>query len=368
MLILLILFTTAYVSLIGLYALGWSKISTWEISDDFDPFTKVSVLIPARNEAKSITRCLDSLLELNYPADLLEIIVINDQSTDETATKVSLYKDVELINLEDNLGKKGALSKGIDRATGTLIVTSDADCTFNVDWLSTIVSYYEEKKKKIIVAPVKFDGPRSFIEKFQTLDFIGMQGVTGASSYWQISNMANGANLAFEKAAFEKVDGYLNNMHIASGDDYFLIDKIAKAYPDGVGYIKSSAAVVRTRAENTFRQFIHQRVRWASKTSNNTDHRITAILSFLLLYNVLLVLAVVLGIVYNPTIFVLVAVALFIKAAVDFLYLFSVSNFFNQRYLLWSFIPAQLFYYLYIPVIGIYSHFFSYEWKGRVIR
>lgn len=368
MIILLILFTTAYAFLIGLYAMGWSKIDQWNVPVDFFPNTKVSVLIPARNESETISACIESVLNQNYPRELLEVIVINDQSSDDTSEQVKFYERVELIELKENQGKKGALSRGIKKATGSLIVTTDADCTFDKNWLSTIVSFYEEEKKKMIVAPVKFEGPRSFLEKFQTLDFIGMQGVTGASSYWQISNMANGANLAFEKSAFLNVDGYQGNLHIASGDDFFLIDKISKAYPNGVGYLKSSAAVVKTKAESTISQFINQRVRWASKSSKNTDHRITAVLSFLLLYNLLLVAGLIMGFIYNPVIIVAVIGALLVKAVVDFLYLFRVSDFFNQRHLLWSFIPAQLFYYLYIPVVGIYSNFFSYEWKGRVFR
>ncbi len=366
--ILLILFTTAYVFLIGLYLVGWSKIKTWRLPKNFKARTQVTVLVPARNEASRIGACLESLLNQKFNRELLEIIVINDQSTDQTAERVKSFEGVKLINLDRNLGKKGALTKGVSIAQGSLIVTTDADCTFDEDWLSTIVSFYETGDKKMIVSPVKFDGPISFLEKFQTLDFIGMQGVTGASSYWQISNMANGANLAFEKEAFLEVGGYADNMHIASGDDFFLIDKISKAFPNGVDYLKSSSAVVRTKAESTLKTFLNQRVRWASKTANNTDHRITAILIFLLLYNLLIVGTFIFGAFFESRIIVLVLVALFVKAAVDFLYLFRVSNFFNQRYLLWSFIPAQIFYYLYIPVVGIYSHFFSYEWKGRVIR
>lgn len=364
----LILFTSVYIILIGLYAIGWSKMSLWELPYNFKPRTRISVLIPARNEENGIAACLESIIAQDYPKELLEIIVINDQSTDSTARIVARYPEVQLVNLVSNKGKKGAITRGIANSKGKLIITTDADCTFDLKWLSTIVSYYEEKQSKMIVAPVKFEGSKSFLEKFQTLDFIGMQGVTGASSYWRISNMANGANLAFEKNVFLEVRGYENNLHIPSGDDFFLIDKISKAYPDGVGYLKSASAVVRTKAESTLSRFINQRVRWASKTKNNTDFRITAILLFLLLYNLLLVGGVIVGFFFKPIFLGPVLLSLTIKAFVDFIYLFRVSDFFEQRHLLWSFIPAQLFYYLYIPVIGIYSNFVSYKWKGRVIR
>jgi len=141
MIILLILFTTAYAILIGLYAMGWSKIDQWDTPLNFYPRTKVSVLIPARNESQTIAACIESVL--------------------------------------NQKGKKGALTHGIFRATGKLIVTTDADCTFDKNWLSTIVSFYESEQKKMIVAPVKFEGPRSFLEKFsQSLKQWVVTGVT----------------------------------------------------------------------------------------------------------------------------------------------------------------------------------------------
>ncbi|MCK5333113.1 MAG: glycosyltransferase, partial [Candidatus Aenigmarchaeota archaeon] len=73
----------------------------------------VSVLVPAYNESESISRTLDSLLALNYPKDKLEIVVINDGSTDSTKEIVESYikKGVVLIN-QKNKGKAAAMNNG----------------------------------------------------------------------------------------------------------------------------------------------------------------------------------------------------------------------------------------------------------------
>ncbi|MFM1793710.1 MAG: hypothetical protein RL642_95, partial [Bacteroidota bacterium] len=105
---------------------------------------KVTVIIPARNEEANIGRCLDSLLQQSLPTDQREIIVVDDGSTDTTATLVESYaeKGVRLLTLTDEAGgKKAALAKGIAAAKHGIIVTTDADCTYPANWLNTLLNY-----------------------------------------------------------------------------------------------------------------------------------------------------------------------------------------------------------------------------------
>ncbi len=88
-------------------------------------------------------------------------------------------------------------------------MTTDADCLFHPAWLATLAAFYEEKGAKFIAAPVRIGGPtHSLLSVFQTLDFITLQGITGASVYKKFHSMCNGANLAYEKRAFYEVEGF----------------------------------------------------------------------------------------------------------------------------------------------------------------
>nr|MBP7931098.1 glycosyltransferase [Chitinophagaceae bacterium] len=114
-----------------------------ELSSD-----KVSIIIPARNEEQNIGRCLDSILEQTLPNSQVEIIVVDDGSSDNTASIVRTYfkKNVRLLQLSDEVGgKKAALTKGIEIASHPLIVTTDADCIYPNNWLNTLLSYRAEQ-------------------------------------------------------------------------------------------------------------------------------------------------------------------------------------------------------------------------------
>src|ERR1700741_4803978 len=106
------------------------------------------------------------------------------------------------------------------------------------------------------------------------MDFLVLQGITGASVTKKIHSMCNGANLAYEKKIFYEVNGFAGIDHIASGDDMLLMHKIAKIYPGRIGYLKSTEAIVNTQPMATWPDFFNQRIRWASKATHYNDKRI----------------------------------------------------------------------------------------------
>ena len=209
-----------YIIIQTIYTEGWKALSIWNIPNDFQPKTKISILIPARNEADNIGNCIESILNQTYPKNLFEIIVLDDFSEDETAELVNNYTKNNLttirlialgnyISLDDTQSfKKKAIEIGIAQANGELIVTTDADCVVQPNWLMLIASIYEEKQPKFIAAPVNFYQEQNDFERFQSLDFIGMMGITGSGIHTKLMNMCNGANLAYSKAVFYEVKGF----------------------------------------------------------------------------------------------------------------------------------------------------------------
>ncbi|MGF2413168.1 MAG: glycosyltransferase, partial [Ferruginibacter sp.] len=292
------IFLCIYCILIMYYRQSWVSIPDFEFQLlNFKPATKISVIIPARNEEQNIKACLNSLLAQSYPAHLFEVLVVDDHSTDNTAAMVLNYRqqNIKLISLKDfvaanaiNSYKKKAIEIAIQQSTGELIVTTDADCIVPKNWLQTIAAFYEEKNPAFIVMPVAINCSSRFIEMFQAVDFMTLQGITGASVHKKMHSMCNGANLAYSKKAFNKVNGFAGIDIIASGDDMLLMHKIYKQNPNAVLFLQSKEVIVQTQPVKTVKEFFNQRIRWASKADKYDDKRIFVVLLVVYLFNFLL--------------------------------------------------------------------------------
>ena len=368
--------TVGYCLLMLAYRIGWAKQETFDLPDTYLPQTFISIIIPARNEAHNIGACIDSILAQKYPASLFEVIVIDDHSEDDTAAIVEQYasKNVRCVRLADILAekqinsyKKAALAAGITASKGALIVTTDADCVAADKWLVNLAAIFERDKPAMIVAPVTYSAKRNILQIFQLIDFMSMQGITAAAHKLNLGNMCNGANLAFSKAAFEFVHGYDNISHLASGDDYLLMMKINKAYPGGISYLKSPEAIVTTAPQTTWKGFLQQRVRWASKSGKYNDAPLTAILILVYLFNVALFALAIAG--FFSSFYWLVAIGmLVVKIIAEYLFLRGVARFFNSAWITGYFVLLQPLHVAYIVVAGFLGFFGKYEWKGRNVQ
>ncbi|MBS1664234.1 MAG: glycosyltransferase [Bacteroidetes bacterium] len=343
---------------------------------------RITVLIPARNEELNIGRCLQSLLQQSYAKELFEVIVIDDHSTDRTAAIVEEFAaklSVRCIRLADQAGqenrtahKKWAIETGIAAASGELIVATDADCVVHTGWLATIASFHRDKGAKFIAAPVRIGGAQggggrgTFLSIFQTLDFITLQGITGAAVYKKFHSMCNGANLAYEKKAFEEVGGFLGIDAIPSGDDMLLMHKIYLKYPDRVFFLKHRHAIVSTQPETRWRGFFNQRIRWASKADSYDDKRIFWVLLLVYIINFLF-LALLVAACWNLWWLWVLLLLLVVKTAIEYPFVRSVAGFFEQQRLMVYFAPLQPFHILYTIVVGWLGKFGSYRWKDRKI-
>lgn len=364
-----------YIFIIRFYLKHWQRLPIWEVAASFEPSTSISILIPARNEEANITACLDAIFQQSYPSHLLQVIVIDDHSEDQTAA-IAESKGAKVLALAELLNdqkiqsfKKKAIEIGVQHATGTLIVTTDADCFAAPNWLRSLASVYETKQPKFIAAPVVFYNEQNALERFQSLDFMGMMLVTGAGIQSRFMHLCNGANLAYPKEVFRAVDGFEGVDHLASGDDLFLMQKVAKSYPGELVFLKSQAACVQTFAKPDWRSFLQQRLRWGTKSSSYQEIQVTAVLAlvFFLCWNILLSLA--LGLVWNTQFLWVFLFQLVLKAGADFVFLSRAADFFHRRDLMRYFAYAQWYHIAYIIVVGSLSNLTkTYEWKGRKVR
>lgn len=423
LLIITILLFVAYAALLVYYRRAWQANDEYSMTNDesedrndelrmtndewgtqsptfhipHSPFNiPITIIIPARNEEANIGRCLQSIVDQSYPAHLRQIIVADDFSTDNTAAIVQSFagQNVHLLQLSDHITdrlnsyKKKAIELAVAQATGTLIITTDADCTVPPGWLATYAAFYQQYKPAFIAAPVAIlpsskgegSGVRlQPIEIFQALDFMTLQGITGASVYKKIHTMCNGANLAYERSAFYEVGGFTGIDHIASGDDMLLMHKIYQRYPNRVLFLKSKNAIVQTEPVHTVKDFLNQRIRWASKADKYDDKRIFWVLVLVYLFNVLLLLLPIASLVWPQkypipnTQFPIPPITVWLlllcsKTIIELYFLYPVAQFFNNTKLLWWFPIAQPFHILYTVIAGWLGKFGSYQWKGRKVR
>jgi cellulose synthase/poly-beta-1,6-N-acetylglucosamine synthase-like glycosyltransferase len=375
-----------YALLILYYWRSWVSIPEYEVESQKSKVkTFISVIIPARNEEESIAACLDSVCNQTYPSTLFEVLVVDDHSTDNTAAIVKSYerKNVKLISLKDfvhdalNSYKKKAIEIAIAQSTGELIVCTDADCIAGPNWLETTGTFYEQYQPQFIAAPVSINCNNRFIEIFQALDFMTLQGITGASVHKKIHSMCNGANLAYTKKAFEAVGGFTGIDNIASGDDMLLMHKIYKQWPDKVMFLKSKDTIVQTQPVHSIGEFFNQRIRWASKADKYDDKRIFAVLLLVYLVNVLLLVLPVFAVFNNVQYSIfniqysMIGVWLFLlllKTIAELIFLYPVAKFFNKQSMLWLFPLMQPFHILYTVIAGWLGKFGSYKWKGRNVK
>ncbi len=371
-----------YALLLATYCYGWHKRKPESsVPGSFIPKTSVSVLIPARNEAAQIGYCLQSILTNDYPADLLEVIVIDDYSTDATTTiaeeflkggkgKVLRLQDYLSKNERLNAYKKKALEIAIDAASGDWIITTDADCTCPPGWLRELVYLKEHSNAQFIAAPVSFTpamNKKNILYYFQSLDFMTMQGITAAAAALNLGNMCNGANLAFHQKAFHEVGGYKDIDHIASGDDMLLMHKIQQRYPDGIRYLKSRAAIVRTPAQPRWRDFLNQRIRWSSKADKYDDKKLIWILMAIYFFNLSFILLLITCF-FDTTLWIGLLGLLTAKTGIELVFLIPVARFYRKEKELIYFPLLQPLHILYIIVAGFLGKFGRYQWKGRTVH
>lgn len=369
-----IFLTIIYVFVVATFIRGWAKLERFKTNGN-EPKTKVSVLIAARNEELLIGKTIDDILAQNYDRSLMEVIIIDDHSTDNTSKIISSYaKDgVKLITLNEanalNSYKKKAIQTAINTTTGKLIITTDADCRMGPNWLKTIVNCYETRGYKMISSPVAYFEEKSFFERLQTLEFSYLIGLGASTIGNNNPSTCNGANLAYEKEAFFEVGGFTGIDDVASGDDELLLHKMSAMYDHKIGFLKNTDAIVYTHAKPTISEFIQQRKRWASKTTKYKDKVVLILGASLWLFNLSILVNALLAIIFpegESLKFLLIQLSL--KVLIEFIFLFDVTNFFKRKQLLVLLPILNIPHILYFIYIGILGNSGKYSWKGRMVK
>ena len=230
---------------------------------------KVTVIVAARNEEKIISECITSLKQIKYDKSLLEIILVNDKSTDNTKSvmlsntigfpefKVMDSDDIETKNLK---GKANAIDSAIKIAAGEIILLTDADCIVSPEWVSESAGYYNNNIG-MVCGFTKINYNNSFFAKLQALDWIYLQSLASCSSGIGSILSCIGNNLTFTKNVYNEIGGY-ENINFSVTEDLALMRKINSDGKYNVIYPVNPHCTVLTEECKTVKELYNQKKRW----------------------------------------------------------------------------------------------------------
>lgn len=402
--------------IVGVYfSANLSLIIIWLRNPNYSSFleenvietSKISVIIPVRNEAENILFLLQDLEKQTYPKHKFEVIIADDDSTDDTLKIVQEFQKNTNINLiinqlppktNNTSPKKRAIDSSIKLATGQLITTTDGDCRVGQKWLENIANFQAQTGAYLVSCAVTFlpssgtppasmpstslrhplstsvsersrrHREYSIINNTQIIEFASLVGSGACAMFIQKPNMCNGANLTYLKSVFYEVDGFAGNEDLASGDDEFLMHKIAAKYPDKVKFLKDQNTIVETHAHASWRSFYNQRKRWASKWKHYNNWQTTALAVFVFMANLVVPLTFgfwLFDFISTQNLFVVLS----LKFSAEFIFLSLVISFLRKKSLIWLIPFVQIIYPLYVVFFGLVAQKQGeYMWKGRKLK
>jgi len=218
---------------------------------------RVSIIVPAYNEGKTIALTLKSLLELNYPKKLLEVIAVNDGSADETRKVMESFKGqgVKVIN-KVNGGKASALNVGIKKSTGEIIVCMDADSVVDRDALRKTLGYFSNPEVAAVASSVKVLEPKNMIQKFQFLEYLYNILLRKALSFLDSIFVVPGPFGLYRRSVLEKIGGF------EEGNLTEDMEITMRIQSKGYKVETSTDAFTHTVSPSNVRKLVNQRVRW----------------------------------------------------------------------------------------------------------
>lgn len=350
------------------------KIKIFKAAEKTKNTTSFSLIIPFRNEAKNLPVLLKSIAKLNYPENLLEVILVDDSSTDKS---VSIYNKWRMQNgkipttLLENLRltaspKKDAITRAIPITTKKWVITTDADCIVPKNWLQTLDSFIKETNAEMVAGSILYKVKNNWVHNFQQLDLLGLQGTTVGSFGLQNAFMCNGANFAYSKKLFLELNGFEKNSKFASGDDVFLLQAAVKKEASKVHFLKHADFIVKTKPITSLYVLFMQRVRWASKTKGYESWYAKLLAIVVFVANLILIIAFIFafdGILDWNSFWVLFG----LKYGADFI-LLQQTNSFLRKGLFFIPLASSFVYPWFCSAVAIYSFFGKFEWKNRQLK
>ncbi|MBN1448862.1 MAG: glycosyltransferase [Bacteroidetes bacterium] len=346
--------TTAYLIILVLYLIkillfsAGARRASVRVRQPERPI--ISVLVAARNEEHNIDACLAGLAALRYPEGRMEILVVDDQSTDRTAELIAVWQKrvphLRMIRTEGVVpglrGKANAIAQAIEQSRGEIILTTDADCIVPVDWAEQTVEQYDARTGcvcgyTLITNSGAFSG-------MQSMDWAYLLTIASAGVGWGYSLSAVGNNMSFRRKAYEDVGGY-QNVGFSVTEDFALFKAISYKTDWTVRYPVEPSTLVWSAPCRTLKELFRQKKRWGR--GGLDIHPIGfGIMSIGFLMNAAIILLPFLGLPFPVWLLGIAG-----KAAGDAYLLFRPLQRFGQLRLFRYFPLFELYYLIYVTIL-----------------
>jgi len=322
-----------------------------------------TIIVAARNEEGNLPACLVALNQLEYPEGKLEILLVDDKSTDKTGEIIAAFisdkpkfkKIVTKKEIGHLKGKTNAIANAIELATGEIILTTDADCIVSPTWAKTLTSYYTDDVA--IVNGFTMQDAKTQFQGMQHLDFVYLLSVASGTINFDKPLSCIGNNMSFRKSVYDEVGGY-ENLPFSVTEDFNLLFAIHKLKKYKIIYPLDPNGLVTTQPCDTIKNLYRQKKRWAVGGLK------APLRGFLIMSNAWVAH---LAIILLPFFFTTAALSLFFfKLVIDFLFLFFVLNTFKLTTTLKYFFSFEIYYILYVvllPFAVLPNR--KVTWKGR---
>lgn len=232
----------------------------------------VTVLVAARNEESSLPLLLQSLQDLDYPKEKLQLLFVDDQSNDTTGSLLfefcAMDEQRECIQIRADQsqyysknGKANALAFLMEKARGDFYFFTDADCEVNPLWIKEGLSCFSKKEIGIVLGITQVK-PKGLFQQFQALDWWNTLGYVKIASDLGIPTTGLGNNMVIRKEAYWDSGGF-KNMPFSLTED-LEISKLIQDKGYELVHEVSSGMLVQTKGEPSFSKLLDQRKRWMS--------------------------------------------------------------------------------------------------------
>jgi len=369
-----------YIMYIENFRSGLARIKNDLFNIKNDDLPKVTVIIPARNEEKFIAATINSVLNQNYPETLLDIIAVDDRSTDTTPVIMDnlarLNKNLSVIHINEvskNISpKKNAILTAVRSTENEIIITTDGDCLHDRNWVRSMISPLQNDKNEnvgIVAGLTVFDKPdmdlfEEIWQNMQFIDYISHSLIAAGSIGNGRAFTANGSNLLITKSLYQKEENSLRS-ELASGDDFFII-QAAQESNYRLRFVCNRESIVKSYPADSLKGLIDQRSRWASKASYASDFVLYFALNTFVFYAGILT-AVFLTSFGKISPWILL-VLFMIKLIPETLFLVYGFGKFGLDFKLRYYLPLQLFHIPFNLFAAIKGKYFGFEWKGVKYR
>ncbi len=328
-----------------------------------------SVIIAVHNEEHNLEKCLNSLVNQDYPSESFEVIIADDRSVDSTpqiikrfCQKYHNFRSVSVRPDEDAIPKKTALIRALDVARGEIVLSTDGDCEQPQGWIRQMTACFTDEVG-MVIGHVGYFKPKNIWQGIDALDYLTHRALGAAFIGVNSVYTCTAANMAYRKVIFDQNRDDFKKLKIRPAEDNFILH-CAKNSGYKITVAMDSESVIQTRGAVSFSHFLNQRFRWAAYGGNITTLGVKLFFIPALLFYLSIWIAL-LRAFFSSSILPVLLWVIAGKMLSDFLLIFRYTYLYKIQYMIRYFLPLSLIHPILALVVALKGNLFSFTWKNR---